>query len=333
MVKAIALFSGGLDSCLAVRLVQEQGVKTEGLHFVSVFCRAAPFSTSCNEAEKGAKLLGLPLTIYDSSQDLLEMVRNPKHGYGKNLNPCIDCRINMLRRAAEHMREADAGFIVTGEVPGQRPMSQRRDAMALIDRKAGVEGLVLRPLSARALEPTVPERKGWVDREKLLAISGRGRTEQMELARRFNIREYPTPAGGCLLTYETFSNKMRDLMNHGRFDLNNVELLKFGRYYRANAGTRIIIGRDQRENDILAGLAREGDWLVQTMDFKGPLTLVRGEGREDAFRMAAELTARYSQGREAEVLRVSVRKAGKDEEKIVEVAPADLDNYKQQLIT
>ncbi len=333
MVKAVALFSGGLDSILAVRVVQEQGVEVEGLHFTSIFCRTAPDSTTCNEAEESAKLLGLPLTVYDSSQDLLELVRNPGHGYGKHLNPCIDCRISMFRKAAAHMRNVGARFLVTGEIRGQRPMSQRRDTMVLIDREAGVEGLVLRPLSAKTLVPTMPEKEGWVEREKLLDISGRSRTRQMELAGHFDVGEYPTPSGGCLLTYESFADKVRDLIEHGEFNVDNVELLKYGRYYRAGAKTTAVIGRNHEENEILTGLARNGDRVLQAVDFNGPLTLLRGEGSEDALRMAAELTARYSQGRDARVVRIRVKQSGAQDEQIVEVAPADLEKYRHHLFT
>ena len=333
MVKAVALFSGGLDSILAVRVMQEQGVEMEGLHFTSIFCRPAPDSTTCNKAGESAKLLGLPLTVYDSSQDLLELVRNPGHGYGKHLNPCIDCRINMFRKAAAHMRNVGARFLVTGEIRGQRPMSQRRDTMVLIDREAGVEGLILRPLSAKTLAPTMPEKEGWVEREKLFDISGRSRTRQMELAGHFDVGEYPTPAGGCLLTYESFAVKVRGLIERGEFNVDNVELIKYGRYYRAGAKTIVVIGRNHKENEILTGLARNGDRVLQAVDFKGPLTLLRGEGSEDALRMAAELTARYSQGRDARVVRIRVKQSGAQDEQIVEVAPADLEKYRHHLFT
>ncbi len=200
MAKAVALLSGGLDSMLAIRLLIEQGVEVEALHFVSVFDCGATDADNCAGSQRAAAQLGVPLRFEEISDELLEIVKNPKHGRGHNMNPCIDCHAMMVRRAAAVMRGIGADFLCSGEVLGERPMSQRRDALGIVEREAAAEGLLLRPLSAQLLEPTIPEQKGWVDRAKLLRISGRCRKPQFELARTLNIGKFPTPAGGCLLT-------------------------------------------------------------------------------------------------------------------------------------
>lgn len=333
MVRAIALLSGGLDSILAIRVVQEQGVEVEAVHFTSVFSNGAGRPISETSAAKAAGQLGVPLKVIEFTQEMLEMAKNPRHGLGKNLNPCIDCHAAMLRRAGEYMRETGAQFIISGEVLGQRPMSQNWQSLQVVARRSGVEGLALRPLSAQALEPTIPEKEGWVDRGKLLGISGRSRKAQMELAKRFGIREYPNPAGGCLLTDKGFSLRLKDLIDHGEFDLNDVRTLTVGRHYRPDGRTKIIVGRNQAQNELLESLAREGDALLQTVDVQGPLTLVRGEASEENLRMAAEMTARYSQGRDRAVVRVGIRRAGEKAERVIEAEPCDLAKYRRLLFT
>jgi tRNA-uridine 2-sulfurtransferase len=199
-IKAISLISGGLDSTLATKVVMDLGVDVLAANFVSPFCQCSRKDGCRHEARFVSEQLNIPLRIVNATDDFLEMLKKPKHGYGSNMNPCIDCRILMLKKSKELMDEVGASFLITGEVLGQRPMSQRRDAMRTIEKEAGVTGLVLRPLSAKLLEPTIPEEKGWVDREKLLDISGRSRKPQMKMAEDFNIKDYPCPAGGCLLT-------------------------------------------------------------------------------------------------------------------------------------
>jgi hypothetical protein len=333
MVKAIALLSGGLDSLLAIRVVQQQGVEIEALHFTSVFTNPASLAESLTAAARGARMLGVRLTTVEFTKEHLELVKNPKHGHGKNLNPCIDCHMAMLKHAASLMRDFGADFIITGEVLGQRPMSQHRDALNLIAKQAGVEGLVLRPLSAKVLAPTIPEERGWVDREKLLDISGRSRKTQIAEAKLRGVTDYPAPAGGCLLTDEIFCRKLQDLLDHGDFELDDVQLLKHGRHYRPSDRVKIVIGRDNADNEAIQSLARSGDLLLHTVDVPGPLTLIRGAWTKETLRMAADLTARYSQGRDQKKVKVSIQRHGETDERVVQAAPCDLEKYKQFLIT
>ena len=342
MTKAVALLSGGLDSRLAIKVIQEQGIEVEALYFITLFSPCTSGASRKTEAMDAAEQLGVSLKTVNTSREMLEIIKNPKHGYGKNMNPCIDCRINMLREAAKYMRESGADFIVTGEVLGQRPMSQRRDAMRIIDREAGTEGLVLRPLSAKLLEPTVPEKMGLVDREKLPEISGRSRKPQMQLAETLGIRDYPSPAGGCLLTQSGFARKMRDLIEHGDPDLNDVHLLKTGRHFRLDEKTWVVIGKDHADNRKIATFARKGDTIIETVDVPGPTTLVRGPIRaacsgggasDEKIEIAARLTARYSQGRRNETVTVALYDyGGKEPKRTVPVRPAAMEEYREMLI-
>jgi hypothetical protein len=226
------------------------------------------------------------------------MLKHPRHGYGKNMNPCIDCKVLILKKAAEYMREIGASFIATGEVLGERPMSQRRDALALIEKEAGLQRLVLRPLSARLLEATIPEESGLVNREALLDIHGRSRKPQMELAARFSITQYPSPAGGCLLTDPGFSRRLADLLRERPdFDSNDVQLLKVGRHFRLGPAMRAVVGRDDADNQKILALARRGDTLMELTELPGPLTLCRGPFTPEALRRAGSIAARYSKGR------------------------------------
>ena len=333
MTKTVALLSGGLDSRLAIKVIQEQGIEVEALHFITLFCQCTSGASCKTEAMAAAEQLGVPLKTINASRSMLEIIKNPKHGYGKNMNPCIDCRINMLREATKYMRESGADFIVTGEVLGQRPMSQRRDAMRIIDREAGTEGLVLRPLSAKLLEPTAPEKMGLIDREKLPEISGRSRKPQMQLAETLGIRDYPSPAGGCLLTQSGFARKIRDLIEHGDPDLNDMHLLKMGRHFRLDEKTWVIIGKNHEDNQKIATFARKGDTIIQTVDVPGPTTLVRGGASNGKVEIAASLTARYSQGRRNETVTVALYDHAKKEPKrTFPVKPAAREEYREMLI-
>jgi tRNA U34 2-thiouridine synthase MnmA/TrmU len=312
-MKAIALLSGGLDSTLAARVLLEQGIELEALNFITVFCNCTHRDESCLASQKAVATLGIPLKVMNVSEEYLDVVKHPEHGYGSNMNPCIDCRIFMLKKAKAYMEERGASFIVTGEVLGQRPMSQRKEAMALIDRKAGLEGLILRPLSAHLLRMTIPEREGWVDRKKLLAIQGRSRKPQMKLAEAFGIRDYPCPAGGCLLTDPQFSKRMKDLLTYqADFGLNDVHLLKVGRHFRLSPQVKLVVGRNEEENQRIKTFAREDDGLLKVVHYPGPLTLVRGEAEEDRVEVAAALTARYSKAKDLERVEISFSRNGKD---------------------
>lgn len=295
-MKAIALVSGGLDSTLAARLVKEQGIEVIALHFEIPFCVCGKNNPrgSGNPACGAVTDLGLELKTIDISNEFLDTVKNPKHGYGKNLNPCIDCRILMLRKAKELMAKIGADFLVTGEVLGQRPMSQYKHALELIDKESGLKGLVLRPLSAKILPPTIPEKEGWVDAHKLLGFQGRSRRPQMDLAEAFDIRGYSSPAGGCLLTEPLFVSKVRDLIDHKEFSLGNIELLKIGRHFRLGSKTKLIAGRDEKENERLSSLAKKNDYLFSTRDIPGPVALGRGVFTKGLIELSCGIVCCYS---------------------------------------
>ena len=305
-MKAIALLSGGLDSTLAAKIVIEQGIELEALNFLTVFCTCTNRGETCLASQKAVNALGIPLKVFNVSDEYLSVVKHPKHGYGSNMNPCIDCRIFMLKKAKAYMEETGTSFIVTGEVLGQRPMSQRRDAMRLIEKEAGLEGYILRPLSAKFLPVTIPEKEGWINRENLLGIQGRSRKPQMKLADHFGIRDYPCPAGGCLLTDPQFANRMKDLMLYTPdFSLNDVHLLKIGRHFRLSPKLKLVVGRNEDDNKKIQTFVLDGDILLKTMQYPGPLSLLRGEDNGEGIETAALITVRYSKGknfRKAEVL-------------------------------
>ncbi|MBN1626773.1 MAG: tRNA 4-thiouridine(8) synthase ThiI, partial [Deltaproteobacteria bacterium] len=242
-MRALSVFSGGLDSILAAEIIRRMGIDVQAIFFET------PFFTSAR-ARDAAYAINLPIKIIDITDRHLDIIKNPVHGYGNNMNPCIDCHSLMSRIAGEMMEKEGAGFIITGEVLGQRPMSQNRASLSIIDKLSGVQGLILRPLSAKHLAVTVPEEKGWVKREDLMDISGRSRKPQIELAKRFNITKYPSPGGGCLLTEHVFSRRLRDLMSFSPvLEKRDIELLKTGRHFRINHGAKAVIGRNEEENE------------------------------------------------------------------------------------
>ncbi|HUH66697.1 MAG TPA: 7-cyano-7-deazaguanine synthase, partial [Syntrophales bacterium] len=239
--KAIVLLSGGLDSTLAVRLMIDQGIEITAVHFTSIFCNCTPRKAGCKlQARKIAEELDVPIHVIHKGMDYIRMVEDPPHGYGSGMNPCIDCRIYMLRKVKELMPQMGASFVVTGEVLGQRPMSQHRNTLRLIERESELEAMILRPLSAQHFSPTIPEQEGIVDRQKLLAISGRSRKEQIGLAERFSISDYPCPAGGCLLTDKEIAARLRDLFDHvPDYDMTDLHFLKIGRHFRFNSVLKV----------------------------------------------------------------------------------------------
>lgn len=323
MPKALALVSGGLDSTLAAALVKEQGIAVHGLTCVSLFNAAKAPRGRLLASQFSARQLGIPLTIVHWSKRLLELVKAPAYGHGANMNPCIDCRLEVLAMARERMESLGCDFVVTGEVLGERPMSQRRQPMDMVRKRSGLGGLLLRPLSAKLLEPTIPEERGWIARERMLAIQGRSRKPQMELAERLGIREYPSPAGGCLLTDPAFSAKLRDLLRHSpEAEVNDAHLLKVGRHFRLSPTAKLVVGRNQRENGVIASFARRGDILLEAADFVGPTSLLRGAGAREAVERSAAITAAYGKGRGEPAVRVRCRSrnAG-DGTGVVEVAP------------
>ena len=333
MTRAIALLSGGLDSRLAIRVIQEQGIEVECLNFVTLFCQYASTKGYRTDGIVAAEQLGVPVTVINSGREFLDIVKHPRHGRGKNMNPCIDCRIFMLKKAGEYMRETGSDFIITGEVVGQRPMSQRKQAMAQIDREAGLIGHVLRPLCAKHLEPTISERDGLVDRERLLAIKGRSRKEQMALAEMFGISDYPCPAGGCLLTDPQFAHRLKELLDHKDADMNDVHLLKVGRHFRLDEKTKTIVGREEKENTTIASFAHEGDLLIEAAEFPGPTSLLQGDASDANLATAAAITVKYGKGKDEEAVRVLVRRAKSDESFEITALRADDEQVDRLMIT
>ncbi len=276
--KAVALLSGGLDSTLAVKMMIDQGIDVTAVHFTSVFCNCSPKSAGCKmHARKVAEEFSVPISVIHKGMDYIKMVENPPHGHGSAMNACIDCRIYMLRKVKEMMPEMGASFVITGEVLGQRPMSQQRHTIRLIEKESGLQDLILRPLSAQHFDPTMPEREGIVDRDKLLNISGRGRKPQFELAENLGVTDYPCPAGGCLLTDKVIAARLRDLFDHTP-DYNHTDLvlLRLGRHYSLHSDLKIILGRKQEENERLFTLVKDGQSIFQPDNFRGPTILAVG---------------------------------------------------------
>ena len=312
--KALALLSGGLDSTLAVKVMLDQGISVEALNFTSPFCTCTGKNAGCkSEAVRVAQEFGIPIKVINKGVDYLEIVRKPKHGYGKGLNPCIDCRIFLLRKAREYMTESGADFIITGEVLGQRPMSQRRDTLRVIERESGLEGLLLRPLSAKHFPPTIPEQEGWVDREKLLAIQGRSRKEQMQLASELDVKNYPCPAGGCLLTELSFVSKIRDAFDHSdELNLRDFRLLKLGRHFRVGPRTKVLIGRDEAENAVLTAAMQPGEAAIRWAEGSSPTGVIMGRQDEELLAAAVKILLRYTKAEAGRQCTVTVSVDGSE---------------------
>ena len=305
-MRAIALVSGGLDSILAARVIKEQGVDILPVHFEIPFCHRKKQTAP----DKGVHALvnrGLAeeLRVVDINVDFLELVLRPKHGFGSNMNPCIDCKIFMLKKAKALMKAWDAQFVVTGEVLGQRPMSQHRRALEIIEKESGLEGLLLRPLCAGILPETLPEKSLWVNRSKLFNFSGRSRRPQMELARELGIDKYPNPAGGCLLTDTQFSCRLRDLINHQALNMGNVRLLKLGRHFRLDAHSKLIVGRNEQENEELEAEAYAGDYLfMPDKTLAGPTCLGKGIFDRELMQISSQIAGRYCDSNGAKSVKI-----------------------------
>ncbi len=310
--KAVALISGGLDSLLAARVIKDQGIHVEGINFYTGFCveghthairKKDKNKQKRNNALWSAEQLGIKLHILDIVEEYKDIVYNPRHGYGANLNPCLDCKIFMVAKAREWADEHGFDFIITGEVVGQRPMSQRKDTMPVVSRESGADDRLLRPLCAKNLPPTLPEREGWVDREQLFDFSGRTRKPQMALARRLGIEDYAQPAGGCcFLTDKEYSLKLQDLWNsrgEKRYELDDIMLLKVGRHLRPRPHFKLIVSREEGEGRFLNGYRKQFISL-KTTSHGGPLALIDGVVNADDIELAARIVARYSQGRDAD---------------------------------
>ena len=286
--KAIALISGGLDSILAAKLILDQGVEVIGVTFIT------PFSADDigKRVKSLAGMLNIDLKTPDIEEEFFKMLESPKHGYGKNLNPCIDCRILELKKASQLMIELGASFIITGEVLGQRPMSQNKRAIELIERESGMEGLIVRALCAKLLPSSIPEKEGWIKREELLDIEGRSRKRQFELVREYNISGYGAPAGGCLLTDHGFSLKVKNLLQSKMLDTDFINLIKTGRYFSVSDSFKLVVGRNHEENLKLMELAKKGDAIFEP-EAKGPVAIGRGERENQNIAIAGEIVAYY----------------------------------------
>ncbi|HBF43145.1 MAG TPA: tRNA 4-thiouridine(8) synthase ThiI [Desulfobacteraceae bacterium] len=299
-MKSLCIFSGGLDSILAVELIRAQDIEVQALFFET------PFFSS-GKAIKSARSIHLPLRIVDITKLHLEMIKHPIHGYGGNMNPCIDCHTLMFRIAAGILEEERASFVFSGEVLGQRPMSQNIKALSLIASESGLGGLILRPLSARHLAPSIPENNGWIKRDLLLNFQGRSRKPQMELARKLHIGEYPTPAGGCLLTEEVFSRRLKDLFHFkSEQELREIELLKMGRHFRINSQAKIVVGRNKKENEDIHALFRDKDVILTSASLPGPIVLFLGNPSSEALELAAAITVSYSDAEEGNAADVKI---------------------------
>ena len=318
--KAVALISGGLDSLLAARIIQDQGVQIEGINFYTGFCVEGHTHAIRNKDKGNAKRnnalwvaeqLGIKLHIMEVIEEYKDVVLNPKHGYGKNMNPCLDCKIFMVHKAQAWawMEENEFDFIITGEVIGQRPKSQRKDSMPIIARESGAEDRLLRPLCAKNLPVTLPEREGWVNRDELYDFHGRNRKPQIALAHKFGFTDFAQPAGGCcFLTDQSYSSKLKDLWSargERNYELDDIMLLKVGRHIRPKPYYKLIIGREDGENNYLSGYFNEFT-NIKTISHKGPLALIDGTVNKTDMEEAAAIVARYSQGREADTVEVEI---------------------------
>ncbi|MCP3870525.1 MAG: tRNA (5-methylaminomethyl-2-thiouridylate)-methyltransferase [Gammaproteobacteria bacterium] len=307
--KAVVLVSGGLDSLLAAKVVQDQGVHVEGINFYTGFCveghthairKSDKARPKRNNALWVAEQLGMKLHIIDIIEEYKNVVLNPKHGYGANLNPCLDCKVFMVSKAREWIERNGFDFIVTGEVVGQRPMSQRKETMPVVSSESGADDLLLRPLSARNLPETLPEREGWVYREQLHGFSGRSRKPQISLAKQYGFDDYAQPAGGCcFLTDANYSAKLSDLWQtrgEKHYELDDIMLLKVGRHLRPRPHFKVIIAREEGESRFLQGYRKQFSHL-ETVSHTGPLALVDGDVDAEDMELIARLVARYSKGR------------------------------------
>lgn len=339
--KAVALISGGLDSLLAARLMLDQGIHVEGINFYTGFCveghthairQRDSKKVKRNNALWSAEQLGIKLHIVDIIDEYKDVVINPKYGYGANMNPCLDCKIFMVSKAKAWMEAHDFDFIITGEVLGQRPMSQRKDLLPVVVRESGADDLLLRPLCAKNLAPTLPEREGWVDREKLLAFHGRNRKPQIALAHEFGFEDFASPAGGCcFLTDKNYSRKLVDLWqarDKKEYELDDIMLLKVGRHLRPEPHYKLIVSRENGENNFLQGYRKQFSTL-EIKSHNGPLTLVDGELNADDIKQAARIVARFSQGREARSVTVKFTRLN-GEETLLEVSPMPAADIKQE---
>jgi len=304
MVHGIVMFSGGLDSVTATHLLKSQGLQIKALHFLLPFYSG--LGRSYKEVRRYADSLGVPIRIEEEGEEFLDMILDPAFGYGKNANPCMDCRIARLKKAAKIMEEEGASFIATGEVIGQRPMSQRMECLHTIEKRANLQGILLRPLSARLLPPTKVEEQGLVDRERLLAISGRSRKVQLEYAREHGLI-HDSPAGGCLLTHADPARRFNELVSmNQKISLNDFKLLAWGRHFRLSPLCKVIVSRNESENGVLEKIVTSDDYFMYMDEIPGPVAILRGICTEDEISSAASVLVRFSKARNSGMVKVKV---------------------------
>ncbi len=312
-IKAIALISGGLDSLLAAKLMHDQGIEVIGLHFNIPFCKL--------KIKESFPDIGIKIIEVDLKTEFLQLIQKPRYGFGSNLNPCIDCKILMFSKAKELMNELGAKFIITGEVLGQRPMSQNKQALKLIKEKSGLDDLLLRPLSAQFFPPSLAENEKWVRRDKLLNFNGRKRSAQIQLAKSLGIDKYSTPAGGCLLTDPNFCMRLEELLTHGELNLDNLELLKVGRHFRIAENARLVVGRNEFENNLLMQLAKSGDYLFHPpKNLAGPTCLARGPVNQELINLSSEIISAYTDSLSLKEIEVLYRKVPETVDSINRIA-------------
>lgn len=289
--KAIVLYSGGLDSLLAAAIIMRQGIDVIGLHCIlpSVDPDVNPESLKASQL---AQQISLPLVYYRCDDEYAQVIAHPNHGYGKNANPCIDCKIFFLHKAKDYMNRLNASFVITGEVVGQRPMSQYKTMLKHIEKESGLEGLLLRPLSAKLLPPSIPEKEGIIERQKLYAISGRSRDKQFELAQEFAISQFQSPTGGCFLTMPQIALRVKDLIAHPPFNALDLFLANVGRHYRLHERATIIVARNEKECNILQRYKSQADFFVEP-SFKGPVIYGKGIVCQNDYFLLAQFMARY----------------------------------------
>jgi tRNA-uridine 2-sulfurtransferase len=324
-IKALGLCSGGLDSILAALVLQKQDIGVEWI------CFETPFF-SADKAKKAAGMIRIPLMVKNITELYMQMLKNPKCGYGKNMNPCMDCHALMFRLAGEIMAEKGFHFLYSGEVLGQRPMSQTRPSLKYVEKHSGMRGYIVRPLSARKLDETIPEKNGWVDRNKLLDISGRGRKRQIELAQEFGITDYPAPAGGCLLTDKGYCHRLKDLVDQKvNVSRNELMLLRFGRHFRTPSGMKIIVGRTREDNEnILKYYDPQVDIMMRVKNYPSPIVLVSSNASEEELYLAAALCAGYA--KLSEKVSIEVETSGIKGNKMLRVFPLNPSDVAHLLI-
>jgi hypothetical protein len=324
MPKALCVFSGGLDSMLAAELLRAQGLDVLALFFETPFFKSP-------RAARSARAMNLRFKAVDITERHLEVVKNPKHGHGAHMNPCIDCHALMVRIAGEMLDAEGADFIITGEVLGQRPMSQNRKSLDLVAAESGVGRLLLRPLSAKKLPPTIPEEMGWIDRERLMDFEGRSRKPQMALAEQLGIQDYPSPAGGCLLTEKAYSMRLRDLLAvRGDPEIRELELLKLGRHFRIGPGARLVVGRNRGENEAMRALCQDVDILLSCRGIPGPTAVLLGHAPAETLERAAAVTAAYSDTAGRGSCQVEIRQGSKMD--VLDVGVRDKTDFRDMML-